>query len=245
MDQTPPPQCTTTRGFAALLVDGENIPAQRAPILRKALGSLWPPSIRRVYGDAPKVRAWEDEAGFRLFHSGYGKNSADMLLAVDAMSLAFDGQVRHIIIASSDGDFSHVAHRLREMGLGVTGVGEARTPKRFQNACTRFVELPAVVIPSALLPSAVTLPLPPKAVQPKARSEAELAPIIRDMVRTFGANGLLLCKLQPEMNKRIPGFTLAQLHAKTWRAYLSSPASAKLFRISGDGIACRVTLATP
>ena len=47
-------------------------------------------------------------------HAGTGKNASDLLLALDAVELALRGDVDHFVIASSDGDFSHLALRLRE-----------------------------------------------------------------------------------------------------------------------------------
>lgn len=216
----------------ALLVDGENIHATRLAAITKGLGSVWPLSIRRAYGDVSKIQAWEDGAGFRMLHSSSGKNSADMLLAIDAMSLAFEGQVTHIILVSSDGDFSHLAHRLREMGVTVTGVGETRTPARFQKACNRFVMLPEAVIA-------------PKPVPPKPSNKDSIANIVLEKIKAAGAAGITAANLHTEIKKDLPEFTLAQLPAKSWRSYLKDPVRASLFRMVGTGQACRVAIAKP
>lgn len=124
---------------AALLVDGDNMPATLAPALLQACGA--PPAIRRVYGDLTICKGWADVAGLRPLHAGTGKNAADLLLTIDALDLALTGGITRFFLASSDGDFSHLAHRLREAGHDVTGLGQAKTPQRFRAACARFVIL--------------------------------------------------------------------------------------------------------
>ncbi|MCV2865605.1 NYN domain-containing protein [Albidovulum sediminicola] len=81
---------------------------------------------------------WHGAAGFRLIHAGTGKNAADLLLCIDAMELAMGQSFSDVVIASSDGDFAHLAVQLRERGLRVIGVGEAKAPPLFRAACTRF-----------------------------------------------------------------------------------------------------------
>lgn len=233
MDQSLVTQSQTPAGQIALLIDGENLGAIRAGAIVDALRGLGPLPIRRVYGDVAKIKMWEDVAGFRILHSGAGKNSADMLLSVDAMSLAFQRQVQHFIIASSDGDFSHLAHRLREMGLVVTGVGEARAPARFQKACTRFVVLPEL---------ARDIPIKPDHKQPAPKSDIDQ--IVLNILKAAGAKGLAMAKINPEMHKQKPDFVVAQHPDRTWRAYFNNPARAKLFNIIGKGAERRVALAT-
>jgi hypothetical protein len=125
----------------AVFVDGENLSPDLAPELRRHAYELGTPFLRRVYGDAARLKGWEARADFLVVHSGTGKNAADLLLAVDAMDIAFSGRCDSAVIASSDGDFRHLATRLRERGLKVVGVGDDRAPRAFRDVCTRFVLL--------------------------------------------------------------------------------------------------------
>lgn len=102
----------------ALFIDGENMPASFAPqILKIAAGAF----VRRAYGDVTRIKSWSDTPSIRLVHSGTGKNAGDVLLALDALELAYEGLAERFVIASSDGDFTHLATRLREKGLEVIG----------------------------------------------------------------------------------------------------------------------------
>ncbi|TNF57890.1 MAG: NYN domain-containing protein, partial [Rhodobacteraceae bacterium] len=102
---------------------------------------LGPLEIKRVYADARKRVDWCEAPGFNMIHAGCGKNAADILLAIEAVDLAHKGRIGTFVLASSDSDFCHLAHRLREAGLHVLGVGEAKTGERFRKSCSAFHEL--------------------------------------------------------------------------------------------------------
>lgn len=125
----------------SVFVDGENISANFALRIFNAAQELGELDLLRVYGDAGRLTGWEDTAGFRLIHSGIGKNAADLLLTVDAMERALSGACDAVVIASSDGDFRHLAERLREQGLTVMGIGQEKAGLRFKASCSRFVSL--------------------------------------------------------------------------------------------------------
>lgn len=122
----------------AVLVDGDNIGAQHAARIRQIALARGTPDIWRVYADATQRTTWDDTPGFRLVHAGTGKNAADVLLAIDAMELALRDGVAKFVIVSSDGDFSHLALRLRETGCQVIGIGEGKAPAALRAACTGF-----------------------------------------------------------------------------------------------------------
>jgi hypothetical protein len=105
-------------------------------------------TIKRVYGDAARLNRWGSAPGFRLVHSGSGKNSADILLAIEAVNLAHVSNIDAFAIATSDQDFSHLAHHLRERNFKVIGLGEMKAPEAFRKACTEFFELAAKPVPA-------------------------------------------------------------------------------------------------
>jgi len=150
----------------ALLVDGENLSKDRAPEILRLAARIGPPQVRRVYGNAKAVTGWEDH-GFRLCPTRPGKNAADMLLCVEAMSLALRDSFGTLVIASSDRDFSYLAEQLREIGKRVIGIGDAKAPVSFRNTCTDFKELGSVVRPKA----DGTAKLPATKLIPMVRSE--------------------------------------------------------------------------
>jgi hypothetical protein len=125
----------------SVFVDGENISANFALRIFHGAQELGEVDFLRVYGDAGLLKGWDDTPGFRLVHSGIGKNAADLLLTVDAMERALSGACDAVVIASSDGDFRHLAERLRERGMTVMGIGQERAGLRFKASCSRFVSL--------------------------------------------------------------------------------------------------------
>jgi uncharacterized protein (TIGR00288 family) len=138
----------------AVLVDGENVRAEYAgKIISKSLsaGDLM---VRRVYGNAATLKKWQTAPGFRIMHSGTGKNATDILLAVEAMSLVLTKQVDVLVIVSSDRDFTHLATNLRETGHLVIGMGEGKASEAFRKACVRFEVLAELAGKIAAAPAA-------------------------------------------------------------------------------------------
>lgn len=129
------------RPRVALLVDGDNISADLAGrILMQALRH-GDPVIRRVYGHAGHLKGWDGAPGFRLIHAGGAKNATDILLTVQAMALMLGARADVLVLASSDRDFTHLATHLRETGIRVIGMGEAKAPEGWRKACSQFHEL--------------------------------------------------------------------------------------------------------
>jgi hypothetical protein len=135
----------------ALLIDGENISATFATALLTEARKLGDPAIRRVYGKSEHIAAWDAE-GFRLMQTRPGKNAADLLLSIEAMTLALRDGITSFVIASSDGDFVYLATQLRETGATVLGLGEDKAPSAFRNACSRFVVLKPQAIATGAAP---------------------------------------------------------------------------------------------
>ena len=129
----------------AVLVDGDNISADHAAVILELAQRHGTADIVRVYGNAACNSGWHDALNYRMIHSGTGKNATDILLAIDAIEFAQTRSLQTFVIASSDGDFMHLAQRLREHGLTVIGTGEAKAPQGFRAACTSFNELGPVL----------------------------------------------------------------------------------------------------
>jgi len=198
----------------SVFVDGENIPASHALRIFHAAQELGEVDLLRVYGDVGRLRGWEDIPGYRLIHSGTGKNAADLLLTVDAMDRALSGDCDAVVIASSDGDFRHLAERLRERGLMVLGMGEEKAGMRFKASCTRFV---------ALNKPGLHLVEPASSGQPTVGPVSGLAALTERVIRKHGCHGrqLTLSTLGQLMMKH-HGVTKKDLTSESWASYLES-----------------------
>ena len=69
-----------------------------------------------------------------------GKNATDMKLVIEAMDMLNGRQLDGICIASSDGDFTPLAARIRASALSVFGFGAKKAPKAYKDEFDRFYE---------------------------------------------------------------------------------------------------------
>ncbi len=143
---------TPTRNIA-LLIDADNASWHALDPVLTVLAELGTVNIRRVYGNwtKPALKGWRDmtvKHGIepqQQFDLTKGKNATDMKMTIDAMDLLFRGRVEGFGIMSSDSDFMPLAMRIRQDGLPVYGFGTAKTPEAFKQACSRFIDVGALV----------------------------------------------------------------------------------------------------
>jgi uncharacterized protein (TIGR00288 family) len=161
-------------GNIALLIDADNASAAHFDPVMTVLAELGPVNIRRAYGNWSKasLKSWaalslaqaiEPQQQFDLTK---GKNATDMKMTIDAMDLLFGGRVTGFGLMSSDSDFMPLVTRIRQQGIPVYGFGLARTPEGFRSACTRFIDVAALVAAEAPIVRAAT-------VKPSAGVKAE------------------------------------------------------------------------
>lgn len=137
----------------ALLIDADNASYHAVDPVLTVLAELGTVNIRRVYGNwsKPALKNWRDmtvKQGIepqQQFDITKGKNATDMKMTIDAMDLLFRGRVEGFGIMSSDADFMPLAMRIRQDGLPVYGFGNPNTPEGFRQACTRFIDVDALV----------------------------------------------------------------------------------------------------
>ena len=130
----------------AVLVDGENIPAEFAVHILAAAGKIGYVTIKHVYGNWRQLFMvpWQTVAnhyGFQTIHHAHpvpGKNAADIALTVDAMDLLYQG-IHHFCLASSDTDYIPLKKRLRESGSFVLGIGRSETNEALKTAYNVFL----------------------------------------------------------------------------------------------------------
>ncbi len=209
----------------AVLVDGENVSVKFAEPIMKRARKAGDVRIKRVFGNACMLPGWDDCPGFRLVHTGSGKNSADMKLAIDAMNLVCDGLVDQFVIVTSDSDFSHLAYALCERGLEVIGMGEYKTPAHFRLACSAFCCL--------------NPPVEPPLVN-ECKNEKSLDQKLVDLLRSQSGNGgLKISQINPVMRQR-HNVKISEFDEKTWRGYLQR--RPELFACDPKGPNARVRL---
>ena len=137
----------------ALLIDADNASPQTLEQVLTVLAELGTVNIRRVYGNwnKPALKGWAEMTHRHAlepqqqFDVTKGKSATDMKMTIDAMDLLARRQVDGFGIMSSDSDFMPLAMRIRQDGLPVYGFGTAKTPDSFKQACSRFIDVSALV----------------------------------------------------------------------------------------------------
>jgi len=142
-----------TRPLYAVLIDADNVPARYAQAILKEITTFGEPALRRVYGDwgADRLRPWIEQAralglvAHQETANTKGKNASDIGLVIDAMDILHTGRFDGFVLVSSDSDFTALANRVREQGLDVIGIGEAKAPESLRNVCNRFILIENIV----------------------------------------------------------------------------------------------------
>jgi hypothetical protein len=141
------------RPLYAVLIDADNIPAKFAGPILKEITSLGEPALRRVYGDwsSGRLANWSKtvrDLGLVAHQESantVGKNASDIGLVIDAMDILHTGRFDGFVLVSSDSDFTALANRIREQGMDVIGIGEAKAPESLRNVCNRFILIENIV----------------------------------------------------------------------------------------------------
>jgi len=131
----------------AVLIDADNAKASLIEPLLKEISKYGTAHVKRIYGDwtKPNLNSWKDKLNkfailpIQQFSYTSGKNATDSALIIDAMDLLYTQNFDGFCIVSSDSDFTRLACRIREAGLGVYGFGESKTPEPFVKACDKFI----------------------------------------------------------------------------------------------------------
>ncbi len=137
----------------ALLIDADNTTPRGIDPVLTVMAELGQVNIKRAYGNFAKsnLSKWDKishKYGIlpqQQFDLTAGKNATDMAMTIDAIDLLYQGKVDGFGIMSSDSDFAPLATRLRQDGILVYGFGERKTPDAFKSACTRFIDIEALI----------------------------------------------------------------------------------------------------
>ena len=138
----------------ALLIDADNTTPKGIDPVLTVMAELGQVNIKRAYGNFAKnnLQNWDKithKFGImpqQQFDLTAGKNATDMAMTIDAIDLLYQGKVDGFGIMSSDSDFTPLVTRLRQDGLIVYGFGSTKkTPGAFKSACTRFIDIDALI----------------------------------------------------------------------------------------------------
>lgn len=132
----------------ALLIDGDNVSATHMPIIMHEAEKHGGVAVRRIYGQfkSGKMKSWQkhidefDLTPVNVSPLTRGKNATDMKLVIEAMDMLHGRQLDGFCIASSDGDFTPLAARIRGNALAVYGFGAKKAPAAYKAEFDRFYE---------------------------------------------------------------------------------------------------------
>jgi hypothetical protein len=167
--------------------------------------------------------------------AAYGKNGADIRLAVDAVEDMFRlPDLTHVVIAAGDSDYIPLAQRCKRLGRYVVGVGVAgASSKSLAAACDEFVTydaLPGVPVPepepqSAEAPKARrTQPdsEEPQAPDPQAAATGLLTRALRIGTEKEDDDWLHNSAVKAQMKRMDPSFSEKSLGFKSFSDFLRS-----------------------
>ncbi len=177
---------------AAILVDADNMPIAQAEQALTKLAEICNPVVKKAFGDftgsakgwTPEFMRWHGFTPVLHFPVTRFKNGADIAMCIAAMDIVHAKSVDTIVIFTSDSDFAALAARIRESGMTVVGVGDAKANTVLQGAFDTFVVVdppkptpkPAPVVP--------TSKSAPKKAQPKAKPVEKDIKEARDIIDT-------------------------------------------------------------
>lgn len=130
----------------AILIDGDNAESSLVEQFISEAGRFGRVTVKRIYGDwtDSHMKNWKEQLNkyairpIQKFAYTKAKNSTDTALIIDAMDLLNTKLVDGFCIVSSDSDYTGLAHRIREEGLFIMGIGRSHTPEAFVKACESF-----------------------------------------------------------------------------------------------------------
>jgi hypothetical protein len=170
--------------------------------------------------------------------AAYGKNAADIRLAVDAVEDMFRlPDLTHVVIVAGDSDYIPLAQRCKRLGRYVVGVGVAGASSRaLAAACDEFVTydaLPGVPVPEPQPPPAeagppkrrtrrakdTEEPLPP---DPQAAATGLLMRALRIGLEKDDVDWLHNSAVKAQMKRMDPSFSEKSLGFKSFSDFLRS-----------------------
>jgi uncharacterized LabA/DUF88 family protein len=162
--------------------------------------------------------------------AAYGKNGADIRLAVDAVEDMFRlPDLTHVVIVAGDSDYIALAQRCKRLGRYVVGVGVAgSSSKALAAACDDFViydALPGVPVPEPAPKARRTKPADdeePPAPDPQPAATALLTRALRIGTEKDDVDWLHNSAVKAQMKRMDPSFSEKSLGFKSFSDFLRS-----------------------
>ncbi len=172
--------------------------------------------------------------------AAYGKNGADIRLAVDAVEDMFRlPDLTHVVVVAGDSDYIALAQRCKRLGRYVVGIGVAGASSRaLASACDEFViydALPGVPVfePDAAPPEKApakrggrhgksTEQEEPEAPDPQAAATALLQRALQIGLEKDDADWLHNSAVKAQMKRMDPSFSEKSLGFKSFSDFLRS-----------------------
>jgi hypothetical protein len=131
----------------AVLIDGDGISPHHADLVFSYARSLGHISSAQLHANfaALAPRAWSVPirthgiTAVQHFKGKRGRNGADIALVVGALELLHRDEADFYVIVAADSDFSALAHKLRQSGAVVYGLGSSDAAVTFRESCDVFV----------------------------------------------------------------------------------------------------------
>ena len=214
----------------ALLIDYENVGLDSIQYLLDQLADVGRVTIRRAYSDWSVQREKRDqvlELGIEAVHhfrsNRSGKNSSDIVLAIDAVDLLHRAPIDVFVIVSSDSDFVPLVSKLRSAGKTVIGSGRpgAASPTLVKS-CDRYVYL-----------EDRTSSKKPVAGRPKKPPEHSL--LRRAVEASMDGQGEVVgSRLHQAMQRIDPSFSFKALGYRTFTLYLEASSEVSVERPTNE-----------
>ena len=213
----------------AVLIDFENVGLNSVQWLFDQISDIGRIIVKRAYADWTTAGGKRDqllELGIEpihLFHSGSGKNSSDIRLAIDAVDLQHLSPVDTFVIVSSDSDFVPLVSKLRAAGKTVIGAGRrAAASRTLVISCDRYFYMDRPDRPAA-----------PARPSHKPQPDSILIRAARAAMDEQGmVNG---GRLHQTIQRLDPSFDYHALGYSTFTRYLEASSEVRVTRPRGRG----------
>jgi hypothetical protein len=166
----------------AVLIDADNAEAALIEPILNEVSKFGRVTIKRIYADWTNtgMKQWKGKLNsyairpIQKFAYTTGKNSTDGALIIDAMDILYSKHVGGVCIVSSDSDYTGIAHRLREEGLFVMGIGKSHTPEAFVKSCENFTYT-EILLPQPTTSTTTTTTAAPRSPSASAKGKTSAA----------------------------------------------------------------------